>query len=258
MKPDVVVFDLDDTLLVQEDLNKELLLALMKELGAGEKAPEVLKFFQDRARDLWNSLESAPVCRNLGISAGEGLWGDFDGPQPGMALLREEALVYRQEVWKDLPFITPVDAGSLAQEYYRRRRALVRWLPGAKEVLDRLKGKVHLALLTNGASDLQWYKIRSAGVDAWFDTLVVSGDEGVGKPHPGLFRKLVEKCAPAGKGIPKNFLMVGNNYRSDIRGAQEAGMPAVWLDWEGETLPPELTPWKIIKRLEELPGLIGF
>jgi len=253
MVPDVVIFDLDDTLISQESTNREIIKEI---LGGLVEDPQSIKsaFFQ-KARSLWASLESYALCRNLGISSGEGLWGEFTSPGQGMVLLRSEALEYRLRVWKEFLEEHNLDSSKapfFRDEFIRLRRERNYWLPGALELLNKLKGRFSLFLLTNGAADLQWFKIQISDLEKYFSQIVVSGDVGIGKPDAQIFYHLMEKHP---KGT--RFLMVGNSLSSDIRGAQNAGVPSVWLDREGEALPSDLKPWKTIRELMELPALLG-
>ena len=56
--------------------------------------------------------------------------------------------------------------------------------------------------------------------------MLVSGDEGIHKPDPRLFR-----LAAARLGLPcESCLYVGDHPVNDIAGALSAGMRAAWLD----------------------------
>ena len=249
----MVIFDLDDTLVYQEDTNRGIVKELFSSL-VQDTQPIKAAFFQ-KARTLWSIQESYPLCRSLGISSGEGLWGEFRTSGEGMGKLRQEALVFRLRVWKEILEEYGLDASlapNLRDEFIRLRRERQYWLPGAWELLEKLQGRFGLSLLTNGASDLQWFKIQASGIQRYFPQIVVSGDVGIGKPDPRIFHHLT---ASHPKGT--RFLMVGNSLSSDIRGAANAGIPAVWLDREGESLPSDLRPWKTIREFSELLPLLG-
>lgn len=248
--PDVVIFDLDDTLIFQEPTNWEIVAELLKSWAP--QPGELREAFFRNARSLWAGYSSFPLCRNLGISAGEGLWGEFTSP--GMETLRREALEFRLKVWE----LTLSEAGldsskapELRDGFIRLRRERHTWLPGAKEVLEALQGRYKLAVLTNGASDLQWFKVKASGIEKYFSQIVVSGDVGIGKPDARIFHHLT---AAHPKGT--SFLMVGNSLNSDIRGAANARISSVWLDREGEQLPADLKPWKVIRDMGELRAIL--
>jgi putative hydrolase of the HAD superfamily len=131
------------------------------------------------------------------------------------------------------------------------RKARQEFFPGTRMILEQLKEKYFLGMLTNGASDLQWFKIHNSGIEDLFDTITVSGDHGVGKPQKEIFAIAQEKFS----GTPTKVIMIGNSLSSDIQGAINAGTP-LYLDRpEGRVSPrPELQPTAVIERLSELEG----
>ena len=114
-----------------------------------------------------------------------------------------------------------------------------------------MKDRYRLALLSNGASDLQREKIVGSGLDSWFPTLVISGDLEVRKPEPAYFRIALDRL-----GIRADeAVMIGNSLKNDVGGAQSVGIFAVWLDREGGD-PGEVRPDATIRTLAELPALL--
>ncbi|WES64985.1 HAD family hydrolase [Microbacter sp. GSS18] len=83
-----------------------------------------------------------------------------------------------------------------------------------------------LGLITNGASDLQRAKIRAAGIEDAFDTVLVSGELGVLKPTEEIFQQGLRRLDVAAS----EALHVGDNLESDVAGARGAGLRAVWVD----------------------------
>ena len=102
-----------------------------------------------------------------------------------------------------------------------------RALPFAVEVLEGLRGRYRLALVTNTITDLTAEDIRGilgeAGVPDVFDVIVVSSEVGVSKPDPGIFELALE-----GLGVgPGEAVMVGNTVSTDVFGGNRAGMRTV-------------------------------
>ena len=62
-----------------------------------------------------------------------------------------------------------------------------RLMPYAREVLEYLRPRYKLYILSNGFTELQARKMRSAGIDHYFDGVVLSEDIGVNKPNPAIF-----------------------------------------------------------------------
>lgn len=134
----------------------------------------------------------------------------------------------------------PADLGALTERAIADYCNHLELLPGAEEVLELCR--VHslpLALITNAHADGQWAAVRSLGLEPYFTSILISGDERVAvrKPHPRIF-----ELALAALGTrAEETLMVGDNLEADIRGALACGMQAVYLGQETgpafETLP---------------------
>ena len=81
-----------------------------------------------------------------------------------------------------------------------------------------------MAVVTNGAACLQREKLAASGLERHFDAVVVSGELGVGKPDPSVFRHALELLGADG-GV-----MIGDSLDRDIDGALAAGLDAVWIN----------------------------
>lgn len=93
------------------------------------------------------------------------------------------------------------------------------------EVLEKLKGKYRLGILSNGNPFSQHHKISQVKIEKYFDTVIVSGDLGIHKPDAAIFeyaaKQLGVKC--------EECLMIGDVFSSDILGAIRSGMTPVWI-----------------------------
>lgn len=93
---------------------------------------------------------------------------------------------------------------------------------GVTTCLETLKGKgLRLAVL----SDLPpWEKLKTLGLDGYFDTILCSECSGRLKPDRRPFLFLSDKL-----GVnPEEVLYVGNNWKVDIEGAHAAGMKTAY------------------------------
>ena len=102
-----------------------------------------------------------------------------------------------------------------------------RLLPDAADTLAALRRRgLRLGLITNGESRLQNAKVDLCGLRPLLDLSAVSGDEGIHKPDPRLFRRIAARLGVAAE----DCLFVGDNVKNDIEGALSAGMQAAWID----------------------------
>lgn len=102
--------------------------------------------------------------------------------------------------------------------------------PGARELLERIKGEYLIGVLTNGFTEVQYNKLRSTGLDRYIQRMVISDEIGIQKPDPRIFRYAEEETGAA----PDEILMVGDNPVSDIAGALGTGWRAIYYDRKGK------------------------
>ena len=254
-----LLFDLDDTLAVDEAVSHET-FAHVAAVASARFEVVPARFATDAmaiARSLWAKGECRPFCRSIGISAFECLWGGFTGDSPELTALREWATAYRVEVFaKSLAAqetnTSEEAAVMLSLEFASTRRARQRLLPGARELMAELSPSYKLALLTNGAPDLQREKIASSGLEPFFQAIAVSGEHGIGKPKPEIFHRLLTEL-----GVSANeAVMVGNSLERDIVGAQNAGIRSIWIRVPGSEEQAEVIPDHTITNLAEIPAIL--
>jgi HAD superfamily hydrolase (TIGR01549 family) len=116
---------------------------------------------------------------------------------------------------------------ELWRQYRRRMPELVSCRPEDLEALRLLRRNGwRLGIVTNGMTDNQLGKIRNTGLGRLVDGWCISGEVGIRKPDPEIFRLAVERCGgrPGGGGW-----MVGDDLDLDIAGGRAAGLRTIWL-----------------------------
>jgi putative hydrolase of the HAD superfamily len=116
-------------------------------------------------------------------------------------------------------------------------------------VLRELQSRYRLAVVTNGAPDLQREKLERVGLVPYFAIITISGEVGIGKPDPRIFAHTLARL-----GVPPTqAVMVGNDLTRDIRGAQKAGITGIWVNRTGAAyVAGDTTPDTEIMSLLEL------
>ncbi len=126
-------------------------------------------------------------------------------------------------------------------------------IPDAREVLTALKPHYRLGIISNtvGSGDAELVEaLEKAGLRPLIDALVTSRDFGTAKPDPAIYVEGARRLA-----VPlAATLMVGDRLDTDVLGALNAGIPAVWLRHPGAIAIPGIAPTHTIDRLGELPG----
>lgn len=109
-------------------------------------------------------------------------------------------------------------------------------LPEAhRACVTALAGRYRLGIVSNFdyAPTAHWILDRE-GVTGLFETVVVSADVGWRKPKAAIFEAALSRL-----GIgPADALFVGDRADIDVVGAKAMGMPAAWLNPNGDALPP--------------------
>ena len=260
MAVDAILFDLDDTLIVDEAVSKEALASTAKK-AASECGIDPACMTKDVHRigsSLWREGPCHPYTKAIGISFHECLWGRFEGETPELTALRNWATRYRVEVFSAALAAQEQPDEDLAEKlsahFSTERRRLQRLMPDAVETLVRLKATHKVALLTNGAPDLQREKIAASGLGPHFDAIAVSGERGVGKPKPEIFQMLL-----ADLGVTADrAVMVGNSLERDIAGALNANLAAaIWIQVPGSEERADVSPHHTIRGLHEIPAIVA-
>jgi len=250
-----IIFDLDDTLIVDEAISREAMQATAA-LAFRQHGADSVTFRADAARlgaAIWREGPLRERCAALGITMEECLWGHFKTDAP----LRDWALAARVRLFDAVLRAQEIEDGSaaaeLSAEFSSARRKLQRLMPDAAETLARLKPVFKLGLLTNGDSSLQREKIAACGLAPFFDFTVVSGEFGIGKPRPEIFHAILDGL----EVDAAHAAMVGNSLERDILGARNAGLATgIWLQVPGSEEFADVTPDHTITGLHGLPKLL--
>lgn len=119
----------------------------------------------------------------------------------------------------------------------------------AMEVLQYLKPKYTLHIITNGFVEAQGVKIKNSGLEKFFDVVVISDGLGFKKPDKRIFYHAL-KLANANQ---KESIMIGDDYGPDVIGAKEIGMDQVYFT---QSLKGNETATHVISDLIELKTIL--
>lgn len=130
--------------------------------------------------------------------------------------------------------------------------AIWKLYPEVHEVLQTLRDKGFvLGLVSNWDSRL--VKLcRGLEVDRFFDFMLISAVFGIPKPNPKIFQEALRKANIKAE----EAVHVGDSLEDDVRGADQAGIKAVWLDRSGRQNPFGENSSRLIHRIQNLEELI--
>lgn len=143
----------------------------------------------------------------------------------------------------------PELAGEMAQVYEERRAATLRCFPDVRRVLEELRGRYLLGIITNGLDSVQRGKLAKLGLEDYFRFVITAQAAGCEKPAAEIFLRALEAAGCQ----PEEALYVGDSFEVDVVGAQGVGMAAAWLNRRGEAIPPgAVEPDYELRTLDEL------
>ena len=182
-----VVFDLDETLVVEEAVARASLrsaVALVPGVDLDWAGETVL----GAAQALWRSGPHYQLALELGIASWEALWSRFKGCHRRLDGLRDWAGSSRKQAWQaavaELGADDPGLGSAMGAASEHAQRSGHPLTEGAKEAVGFARQHFRTGLLTDGTADIQRLKLAQSGLGGLFDAIVVSGEAGVAKPSP--------------------------------------------------------------------------
>lgn len=172
------------------------------------------------------------------------LWVDYQNGAISALQLQHQ----RFESWAEKLAVT---ASDLNNGFLTAMAEICTPLAGAVDLLNALKGRVKMGIITNGFTALQQARLERTGFLGVFDLLVISEQVGYAKPHPAIFDYAINQME---NPVRERVLMVGDNPDSDILGGINAGLATCWLNADGRAQPEGINPtWQVtsLKALQD-------
>ena len=198
----VVLWDIDGTLLNFEAAEKVAIRQCFASHGLGECSDEMLKRYSVINRKYWEALER-----------GE--------------LTKPEVLVGRFREFFEKEGLAVEKAEAVNAEYQERLGDTVVFCDNGFELVEKLRGTVKQAAVTNGTKVAQDRKLKNSNLITLLDDIFISDVLGVEKPNAGFFDIVFERIGDYNKD---EILIVGDSLTSDIRGGNNAGIKTCWYN----------------------------
>jgi HAD superfamily hydrolase (TIGR01549 family) len=116
---------------------------------------------------------------------------------------------------------------KLSDDYVNQSPKKKNLMPGTKSILNYLSAKGYpLYIITNGFDEIQSIKLISSGIETYFQEVVTSQKAGHKKPAREIFDYALAK----GNFKPSEAIMIGDNLLTDIGGAKNANIDAVYFN----------------------------
>lgn len=160
-----------------------------------------------------------------------------------------------REMRFQLPFLYfGIDQPDLAiyfeQHYLEQMAEQSGLVSGAVELIDYLRPKYRIHVITNGFVEVSGSKIRNSPLNGKIETLTCADDIGVRKPAPEIFDLALSR-ADAHK---EESLLIGDDWIADAQGAMQYGMQVIFFDSLKDN--PSTTDFPIVKNLLDIKELL--
>lgn len=136
----------------------------------------------------------------------------------------------------------------ISDEYVRLLPTNNHLFDGAVEVLEYLKTKYSLHIITNGFHEVQDLKMKSANIHHYFETITNSENAGFKKPHPAIF----EYALTAANAQKCDSIMIGDCIEADVQGALNCGLDAIYFNEHRLEAHPSITQVNHLLELKKL------
>lgn len=200
-----IFFDFDNTLWDFEKNSREALLQMFNEYNIEKKCDtnfdHFISVYEEINHDLWHKYS--------------------------LQLTTKEELRYQRFHKAFLNFnYNDIDlAHHWANEYLTISPYKTHLIEGALDVLDYLKDKYELHIITNGFKEVQHIKLNACNLYPYFKHIIISEEYGFNKPDVQIF-ELAEQLSNCSN---KECVMIGDNFDTDITGALNANWKAIYL-----------------------------
>jgi putative hydrolase of the HAD superfamily len=173
--------------------------------------------------------------------------------------LHDQSNFSRKALWQEVYHCYGIEPDTRLLEtwetaYWETVKANSTLFPEAVNVLKSLSSEYQLGMITNtqGQQRSGTHRISQfPELETYFKIIIVAGENRIPpKPDPEPFRL----CLQALNLKPSEAVYVGDDYRIDVCGAQNAGLHAVWLKHHSvsRSWPAVQTATPIISHLDEL------
>ncbi len=179
-------------------------------------------------------------------------YAEWDAVAVWREILEQNASDYTRSLPVEKLEQIPLFLAELHRGIARKR---LRLYPQVKEVLDQLRPRYRMAIVTDAQSAYAVAELYAVGLLDYFSAVIVSGDYGYRKPDARLFQKALDAL----EVLPEQALFVGNDMHRDIFGPRQLHIKTIFSSSnQGEKHFQEVQPDYIIYQFGELLQAVKF
>ncbi|QMS86430.1 HAD-IA family hydrolase (plasmid) [Nostoc edaphicum CCNP1411] len=227
----VIIFDLDNTLLNFELCERQAILGALKVCGIsldlhGINETSFLQVYETYNSKYWSQRETFSPDELIEMS-------------------------YR-DTFAHLDIQTD-KSSNISQSFWHIFNNSAVMEPDVNEVLNALARSYRLAVITNGFVSSQIPRMQAAGIEHFFEEIVVSEAIGFAKPPPEIFHHALSKLDLT----PAEVLYVGDSLTHDYAGAMQVNIDFCYYNRKNQNLIQEVQPKFMICELLKLVELVN-
>ena len=222
----IILIDLDNTLIDFNECARHSIINAFNELGF-TYTDKVFETFITENVKIWKRLEK----------------GEITKPQ------------LRADRWNIILKKLGIDFdGTVLEEMFENGVAKGAYaVDGAYELLEYLKDKYKLYIVSNGFRFVQESRLKIGNFEKYFDDVFVSEDVGIPKPAKEFFDYCFEKLGNPDKN---DTILIGDSLSADIIGGINYGIDTIWFNKNNEPLPNNIEPTYTVNTLKEIQKIL--
>ena len=180
-----------------------------------------------------HGIPDTPEVRQLYHQINEVLWAAFDRGK-----VTKEFVILERYVRFLRVLGSAEDPARCNEDYLSALGEGVYPLPHAEEVCQTLAERGHrLYIVTNAVASVQRSRLQGSVFSRYITDAFISEDAGASKPSAAYY-DYIRRCLP--DLTAENCLVIGDSLATDIRGANNAGLPCCWFNPGGKPRPSDL------------------
>lgn len=209
MKKDILLIDVDNTLLDFDRGERIALIETLKEL----KLPyneEIITAYHHFNISVWEEFERGELTQNQLIKKRFQLLLDYLGNKT-------------------------YDGGSVNSLYSEMLSKQHHYISGAEDFLREISKYYRIILVSNGIDFIQDRRLEESGLKSIAEKAFISSRLGVQKPSIEYFERVAGEVDFFDK---QRAVMVGDSLTSDVQGGINYGITTIWFNYKGKELVP--------------------
>ena len=213
MKYDVILWDMDGTLLDFKFAQKEALTQVFRTIHK-PLTNDIIELYSRINDSYWKKLELGEVT------------------QP--ELLDGRFYTFFEELGME-----DVDVKTVRRKYEEVLGNVYEYIQDSLGLCTTLKSKCRQYIVTNGISGTQRNKINLSGFKDCMDDCFISEEIGIEKPNQAFFDYVFEQIPDLDR---ERTIIIGDSLTSDIKGGAQAGIKTCYFNPERKPIPEEYKP----------------